>query len=350
MSTIISRPPTNATSATPGLAEIRKAEWLNDTSRQVLELVERGWRDARAKNRSWYDELQDKQHKRDNDRTRLASLDRDRADGVKFSEADVAARDRLAESVEAQTAKIKTLSEIKSAPVLDVAEVESWLGSLPANTKLRPRPVTISLKKGQDEYAALLETRSEEDALVEKGEKTLRAPLTKAEALEAAVADIRRKAERGAPRIGGLFSYHPTISGRMVQGKIIWPETNLLQEEHGKRAQDGIDFLCWLFPEEVTKAVEAQINARTYPNMLSRDARFARIVETDAAILECQRREVELCRRLMLAGDARAAFRPGLSPLAVLQVEIVEDDEPQDAEDDEPFDDDDDPFEGDDDE
>lgn len=335
MSTMISQPQTNATSATPGLAESRKAEWLNDASRQILELVERGQRDAKAKHRSRYDEIQDKQHKRADDQKRLNSWDHDRANGIKFSDADVAARNRLAESIEAQTAKIKTLSEIKFAPVLDVAEVESWLGSLPANTKLRPRPVTISLKKGQDEHAALLETQAEQDALAAKREKTRRAPLTKAEAIEAWNAEVERKRERGAPRIGGLFSYHPTMGGRLVQGKIIWPSTNILKEEHGGRAQDGIDVLAWLFPEQFRKAGEDLINAhaRKYDNMLSRDERFARIVEIDAAILECQRREVELCRRLMLAGDARAAFRPGLSPLAILQVEIVEDDEPHESED-----------------
>lgn len=327
MSTVISQMPTFVTSATPGLAERRKAEWLNDSSRQILELVERGKRDSLAKIRSRYDELDDFRHKRDNDQVRASSLDRDRANGIKFSEADVAALDRLNDSVRAQSDKIKKLSTITPDPVLDVAEVESWLGSLPANTKLRPWPVAIALKKEQDEYAGLLETRSEISTLAEKREKTLRAPLTTAEAIEPMISDVDRRGERGAPKIGGLFRYAPTLTRRMVQGSIAWPHTNVVNEEFAKQAQNGIDFLCWLFPEEIKERLEAEIRARKFDNMLSRDARFALIVEIDAIILEAERREVELCRRLMLAGDARVSFRPGLNPLAVLAVEIVEEDD-----------------------
>lgn len=327
MSHVISQMPTNVTSATPGLYEVRKAEWLNDTSRQILELVERGQRDAKAKNQSRYDEANDLRHKRDNDQVRASSLDRDRANGIKFSASDVAALDRLKESIQAQSEKIAKLSAITPDPVLNVADIESWLGSLPPNTKIRPRSVTIALKKGQDEYAALLETRSEIAGLAEKREKTLRAPLTHAEAIEAAIADIRRRAERGAPKIGGLFRYAPTLSRRMVQGSIAWPHTNVVNEEFAKQAQNGLDFLLWMFTEEVEERIVSEIEARKYDNMLSRDARFALVVEIDAATLEAERREVELTRRLMLAGDARVSFRPGLSPLAVLAVEIVEEDD-----------------------
>lgn len=327
MSTVISQMPTFVTSATPGLAERRKAEWLNDTSRQNLELAERGKRDSLAKIRSRYDELDDLRHKRDNDQVRASSLERDRQNGIKFSETDVAALDRLKESIQAQSEKIKKLSTVTPDPVLDAAEAESWLGALPANTKLRPLPVNIILKKGQDDYSALLETRSEIATLAEKREKTLRAPLTTAEAIEAAVADIRRRAERGAPKIRGNFRYSPTSTGRMVQGGTVWAHTNTANEEFAKQAQNGIDVLCWLRPAEMEERVVSEIKACKFENMLSREARFALMVEIDSAILEAERREVELTRRLMLAGDARAAFRPDLSPLAVLAVEIVEDDD-----------------------
>lgn len=327
MTTVISQMPTFVTDARPGLAEDRKAKWLNDTSRQNLELVERGQRDRWTKIRSQYDELEDRRHKRDNARLRASSLERDRQNNIKFSEADVAALDRLNESVRAQSEKITKLSAITPEPVLDPSDIESFLASLPADAKLRPRPVPITLKKGQDEYAALLETRSEISTLNDKREKTLRAPLTHPEAIEAAVAEIKRKAERGAPKIGGLHRYSRTRTGRMVQGSIAWPQTNVVNDEFAKQAQNGVDFLCWLFPAEIEERIVSEIKARKYDHMLSRDARAALTVEIDDAILEAERREVELTRRLMLAGDARVSFRPGLSPLAVLSVENEEDDD-----------------------
>lgn len=327
MSTVITQLPARVTSATHVLAQDRKAQWLNSTSLQILDLVEQCRRNHKGKIDADWATADDLRHKIENETSRVAHFERDREDGLAFSDETLASNERLKLSIKASKAKLKELGQIKHEAVLNAGDVEAWLGNLSPNVKLRQRPVEIQLKKGQAEYDFLLATREEIALLAKKRDQTLRAPLTHAEAKEAALADIRRKAKKGEPKVGGLFRYSRTLSGQMRQGQIAWPETNITREEFWPRAQDGIDFLCWLFFDEIAKRIEQKIDERKHDNPLSRDARSKRISETDVAILDLEYREVELTRRLLLAGDARVSFRAGLNPLAVLQVEVTTNDD-----------------------
>ena len=190
---------------------------------------------------------------------------------------------------------------------------------LKLGTKFKAFTVEAPLRKGQTAEQALSETRAEiKDTRAEMKAARL-APIPTEEAITAAIADLKRRAAKGAPR----FTHHrvslgPALEGRYFTGMLHMPRTHVVG---GQEVFDAENFTIWANLDRLIDEAKSSLSAHDGSNALSIPARKKRVAELDALILSLERKEEAYIEKVERDGVS-VTRRPDANPLAVLGLAI----------------------------
>ena len=203
------------------------------------------------------------------------------------------------------------------------ANVENYLKSgRPAGTQLEDVDVPVKLAKGESNWLDAVANRQRRSKEIKADLHRVRsAPLPAALAREKARAEIEAYANLGAPSVSLLVE---------TGARIDWPTSHVRSEIMGEHralgfhdAPDTLALLCFLFPKEITAALDRLIAEESDEEAaLSPEIRQQRESELLSDLLAQEMIEAA-CVWKAIEAQAPIEFRSDLDPKAVLQVRLV---------------------------
>jgi hypothetical protein len=181
--------------------------------------------------------------------------------------------------------------------------------------------------------AQLEKAHARRERLLADLEATQAAPLTKAEVIEKAKAEIDALADRGVPSLQRLFEDGGNISWPEKTDQIgnglrtifaVLPKGGGIAEIDGSLYLPGVDSLAlvvWAHRDAIVAKLAAEIEQHyeQHPKALSREDRQKRVAEIRAKLFECERAEVAIVDRM---GDLMQ-LREDIDPAALLGVHPI---------------------------
>ena len=177
--------------------------------------------------------------------------------------------------------------------------------------------------------AQLEKTRGRRERLLAELAATEAAPLTRAEVIEKAKAEIDALAERGSPSLQRLFEDGGNIGWPERTEQIgnglrtifaVLPNRGGIAEIDGSLYLPGIDALAlivWAHRDAIVAKLSTEIEQHyeQHPKALSREDRQKRVADLKAKLLECERVEVAIVDRRPATSRwcARTSIRPRCS-------------------------------------
>ncbi|MET4021469.1 hypothetical protein [Bradyrhizobium sp. S3.2.12] len=184
--------------------------------------------------------------------------------------------------------------------------------------------VDARIAKGQSPQDALNSVR-EEILECDRAMRAARAaPLPLAEAAKQIEEDVR--AFRRGPDVLATMRIRQETFGRngshSTQGRVRFPSREVVLDGGNREEVDeGVRFLCWLFPDQIIKKATAELEAAYKDKKpLSLAERTRVIAELESKKLDAERREEAIIRSIEDAGGIQWR-RPLANMLAVLGIE-----------------------------
>jgi hypothetical protein len=203
------------------------------------------------------------------------------------------------------------------------ANVENYLRSgRPAGTQFEDVDVPVKLAKGESNWVEAVANHARRSrTIIADLHRVRSAPLPAAVAREKARAEIEAYANIGAPSVSLLVE---------TGARIDWPTSHVRSEIMGEHraigfhdAPDTLALLCFLFPKEITAALDRLIAEESDEEAaLSPEIRQQRESELLSDLLAQEMIEAA-CVWKAIEAQAPIEFRADIDPKAVLQIRLV---------------------------
>lgn len=297
---------------------------LPEHARDKLRSIRREASDAHATLRPIQDELTELRENRSRSEVWIGSYINGRHDGRAHREDDPAIireREKIAK-LTAEIERLQVAYDERAAKWRQLAAVretlENYIKRLSDPVEAAP-PVAATLGKGETHQQAVARVRKHCEKLREDAQAVADAPIHSSVAKQMARTKIEALAERGRPNTlisieaGRPFEFPTVIAGGgavAVEGKMVSLPFH--------RVTDTESMFCWLHRDQLSAAIEAEIDENSDDaSALSDETRAKKSAQCKAQILECERIEEALIETAADQGVV-IARRPDADPRAVL--------------------------------